>query len=79
MCADSGQIIVGALSSNAVTDDAAMVEMMDSLEECCLGDVFGDGAYDTIDCRMAIHDRGGRQIIPPPKNARLVGKDPTHV
>ncbi len=76
MCADSGQIIVGALSSNSVTDDAAMIEIMDSLDEFSLGDVFGDGAYDSIDCRMAIHDRGGKQVIPPPKNARLVGKDP---
>lgn len=76
MCADSGQIVVGALSSNAVADDAAMVEMMDSLDEYSLGEVFGDGAYDTIDSRMAIHDRGGRQIIPPPKNARVVRKDP---
>lgn len=76
MCADSGQIIVGALSSNAVTDDAAMVEMMDHLGEFSLGDFYGDGAYDTVDCRMAIHDRGGRQIIPPPKNARISRKNP---
>jgi hypothetical protein len=63
MCADSGQIVVGALSSNSVTDDAAMLEMMDGLDEFSLGDAYGDGAYDTIDCRMAIHDRGGRQIF----------------
>ena len=76
MCADSGQIVIGALSSNAVTDDAAMVEMMDHLEEFSLGDVYGDGAYDTIASRMAIHDRGGKQIIPPPKNAQVSRKDP---
>ena len=76
MCADSGQIVIGALSSNALTDAAAMVEMMDHLDECSLGDVYGDGAYDTIGCRMAIHDRGGRQIIPPPVNAQICRKDP---
>lgn len=76
MCADSGQVIVGALSSNSVTDDTAMVEMMDCLDEFSLGDVYGDGAYDSIDCRMAINDRGGRQIIPPPKNAKASKKDP---
>lgn len=76
MCADSGQIVIGALSSNGLTDDAAMVEMMDRLDEYSLGNVYGDGAYDTIDCRMAIHDRGGRQIIPPPKNAQISRKDP---
>ena len=76
MCADSGQIVVGALSSNAISDGAAMVEMMDHLDGFFLGDVYGDGAYDEIDCRMAIDDRGGRQIIPPPKNARIHRKDP---
>ena len=76
MCVDSGQIIVGALSSNSVTDDSAMVEMMDHLDAFSLGDVYGDGAYDTIDCRMAIHDRGGRQVIPPSKNSRASRKAP---
>src|SRR5690606_20292088 len=32
------------------------------------------GAYDTTDCREAIHDRGGRQVIPPDKNAKLQGR-----
>ena len=76
MCADSGQIVIGALSSNSVSDDAAMVEMMDCLEDVSLGDVYGDGAYDTVDCRMAIHDRRGKQIIPPPRNARMATKNP---
>ncbi|MDN3506525.1 MAG: IS5 family transposase [Simkaniaceae bacterium] len=76
MCADTGQIIVGALSSNSLTDDTVMCEMMDHLQELSLGDVYGDGAYDTQDCRMAIHDKGGRQIIPPPKNARVHRRDP---
>jgi hypothetical protein len=36
----------------------------------------GDGAYDTTDCREAIHDRGGRAVIPPDKNAKLQKKKP---
>ena len=36
-----------------------------------LGDVLGDGAYDTVDCLEAVYDRGGRQVIPPDKNAKL--------
>ncbi|WP_316355554.1 IS5 family transposase [Candidatus Neptunichlamydia sp. REUL1] len=76
MCVDSNEIVIGALSSNNVTDDAAMVEMMDCLDDFSLGDVYGDGAYDTIDCRMAVDDRGGRPVIPPPNNARLHKKDP---
>lgn len=71
MCADSGQIVVSAITSNNVSDEEAMIHMMEALDGVPLGDVVGDGAYDTIDCREAIHDRGGRQIIPPDKNAKL--------
>ncbi len=70
MCADSGQAIVSGISSNNVSDDEAMLQMMDALDGTPIGDVFGDGAYDTTDCREAIYDRGGRQIIPPKKTAR---------
>jgi len=71
MCADTGQVVVSAITSNNVTDDVAMIHMMEALEGTPLGDVLGDGAYDTTDCREAAHDRGGRQIIPPNKNAKL--------
>jgi hypothetical protein len=70
MCAESGQVVVSAMTSNNVSDEEAMIHMMGALEGIELGDVLGDGAYDTIDCREAIHDYGGRQIIPPDKNAR---------
>jgi len=70
MCADSGQIIVSAMTSNNVSDDEAMLHMMEALEGISLGDVLGDGAYDTVDCREAVNDRGGRQVIPPDKNAK---------
>jgi hypothetical protein len=71
MCADSGQVVVSAVTSNDVSDDEAMIHMMESLEGIPLGDVLGDGAYDTSDCREAIHDHGGKQVIPPDKNAKL--------
>jgi len=64
MCADSGQIVVSAMTSNNVSDDEAMVHMMDALEGTPLGDVLGDGAYDTLDCREAVHDRGGETDLP---------------
>ena len=76
MCADSGQVIVSAMTSNNVNDDEAMIFMMEALEGIPLGDVLGDGAYDTTDCREAVHDRGGRQVIPPDKNAKLQRRDP---
>ena len=74
MCADSRQIIVSAMTSNNVSDDEAMLHMMEALEGIPLGDVLGDGAYDTIDCREAVHGRCGRQVIPPDKNAKLQKK-----
>jgi hypothetical protein len=71
MCTDSGQVVVSATTSNNVNDDEAMIHMMGALEDIPLGTVLGDGAYDTIDCREAVHDRGGKQVIPPDKNATL--------
>jgi len=71
MCADSGQVVVSAMTSNNVSDDEAMVLMMEALDGIPLGDVLGDGAYDTLDCRQAVHDRGGKQVVPPDKNAKL--------
>ena len=76
MCADSGQVIVSAMTSNNVNDDEAMIFTMEVLEGIPLGDVLGDGAYDTTDCREAVDDRGGRQVIPPDKNAKLQRRDP---
>jgi transposase len=75
MCADSGQAVVSAISTNNVSDDLAMVHMMDALEGTAFGEVLGDGAYDTTDCREAIHDRGGKAVIPPDKNAVIQKRD----
>lgn len=70
MCAETGQIVVSAMTSNSISDEEAMIHMMEALEDVSVGDVIGDGAYDTVDCREAVYDRGGRQIIPPDKNAK---------
>ncbi len=74
MCTDSGQVVVNAMTSNNINDDEAMIYMMEALGGVPLGDILGDGACDTFDCREAIYDRGGRQIIPPDKNAKLQRK-----
>ena len=70
MCVDSGQVVVSAMTSNNVSDDKAMIHMMKALEGTPLGNVLGDGAYDTTDCREAVYDLGGNPVIPPDKNAR---------
>lgn len=74
MDADTGQIVVGAMSAGDVKDEEPMLYMMEALEGIALGDILGDGAYDTVDCREAIYDRGGKQIIPPPKSAKVQKK-----
>lgn len=74
MDADTGQIVVGAMSTGDTKDEEPMLHMMEALEGLPLGDVIGDGAYDTVDCRDIIHDMGGRQVIPPPKSARVQRK-----
>lgn len=76
MCVDSGQVVISAMTSNNVSDEEAMIHMMEGLEGIPLGDVLGDGAYDTTDCREAVYDRGGKQVIPPDKNAKLQRRDP---
>ena len=76
MCADSGQVIVSAVTSNNMSDDEVMPHLIEVLEGIPLGDVIGDGAYDTTDCRESIHGHGRRQIIPPDKNARLQKRKP---
>lgn len=74
MDADTGQIVVGAMSTGDTKDEVPMLHMMEALEGLALGDVIGDGAYDTVDCRDIIYDMGGRQVIPPPKSARIQRK-----
>ena len=71
ICADPGQVIISTMTSNDVSDDTAMLHRMDALDGVSLGNVLGDGAYDTMDCREAIHDRAGQQVILPKKSARV--------
>lgn len=75
MCAESGQVVVSAITSNDVSDDCAMLHMMDALDGTAFGDILGDGAYDTTECHEAIHDHGGKAIIPPDKTAVVQKKD----
>lgn len=65
MDADTGQVVVGAMSAGDTKDEVPMLYLMGALEGVPLGDVIGDGAYDTVDCRDIIYDMGGRQVILP--------------
>ena len=59
------------MTSNDVSDDTAILHRTDALDGVSLGNVLADGAYDTMDCREAIHDRAGQQVIPRKKSARV--------
>jgi len=39
-----------------------MLLMMETLDDIPLGDILEDGAYDTLDCPQAVHDRGGKGV-----------------
>jgi len=51
--------------------DSTMLPLLLNKIKGRLGKVFGDGAYDTKKCYMAIMKRGGQPCIPPRKTARL--------
>jgi hypothetical protein len=48
---------------------------MDALDGTPFGDVLGDGAYDTTECRESICDHGGKPVIPPDKSAVVQRRD----
>lgn len=70
------QEIVGEIATEASIDDGkAFADVMDQVSNC-VHTVIGDGAYDDKQVREIIKQRGGRALIPPPKNAICHGTDP---
>lgn len=69
MCVETHQIIVAAMTSNDVSDESIMPDLLDQIEEP-IATVRGDGAYDVTECYEAIYDSGGLPIIPPRRNAK---------
>lgn len=68
MCAKTQQILVSALSSNDVSDESVLPELLNQIVEP-IEAVGGDGAYDVSECYGAIFDAGAKPIIPPRVNA----------
>lgn len=63
------QEIVGEITTEASVDDGkAFADVMDQISNR-VKTVIGDGAYDDKEVREIIKQRGGRALIPPPKNA----------
>lgn len=75
---DTQEIVSCVLTDNAVDDAEMTSELLDKLE-APLGNFYGDGAYDKKKCRKAIHQRGGKIIVPPPRNAVIQEDEPAEL
>ena len=66
----SHEVLATDLTSSKATDDKSFKTMIDQIPED-IERVFGDGAYDKIDCYNVCHKKGITPIIPPQKKALL--------
>ncbi len=64
----SGEILAAVASTNNISDDEALTDILDGIEEE-IEQLSGDGAYDKRKCYDAIAARGAKATIPPRKNA----------
>lgn len=72
--ADTQDIIVYEMTGNN-EGDGEVAETMVDLVNGQIDIVYGDGAYDGRGFREKIHDRGGKTIVPPPRNATYKGAE----
>ena len=59
------EVVAAELTTHSVGDNEVLPDLLEQLGEQPLGDVYGDGAYDTVECYRAIGERGGQAVIPP--------------
>lgn len=69
------QEIVAEVVTEANFADSKAAAILLSKTSRMVKEVVADGAYDRSSCREAIKRRGGRALIPPPRNGRVQGKD----
>ena len=72
---ESSQEIVGEISTQSSTDDGKAFPDIFSQASGRIKTVIGDGSYDDQDVRNLVREKGGRALVPPPKNAVCHGKD----
>lgn len=75
---DTQQIVSCVLTDNSIDDAEKASELLEQLETP-LGNFYGDGAYDKKKCRKAVHQSGGKIIVPPPKNAVIHENEPAEL
>jgi hypothetical protein len=69
------QEIVGEISTDASVDDGKAFPKVLQQVQGSPNTVIGDGAYDDRDVRDLIRQKGGKALIPPPRNAVCHGVD----
>ena len=72
--ADTQDIVVYQMTENNEGDGEVAEAMLD-LVNGQIDVVYGDGAYDGRRFREKIHERGGKTIVPPPRNATFKGAE----
>jgi hypothetical protein len=65
-----GDIVAAAVTTNDLSDGQLLPELLDQVNEA-IGQVSGDGAYDTRACYAAINQRQAQAAIPPRRRARI--------
>jgi hypothetical protein len=68
ICPDTNEIVMECLTENNVADCSVMVSMSPLIPPS-VRRVYGDGAYDTSECRRVLANLGIESVIPPQKNA----------
>ena len=71
----TGEIVAQTTTKSNVHDGKVTQNLLDQVHES-VGLVLADGAYDGQNSRKAIKNKKAKALIPPPKNARIRGKDP---
>jgi hypothetical protein len=67
---ESHEVIISDLTSTTGGDAETGAKMLRKIPKI-KGNVYGDGAYDSLEFRQQIEEIGAEPIIPPPRNAKL--------
>lgn len=68
------EIVADLTTTSSIGDSTAFPALFSEVDRR-VKTVLADGAYDSADIRGLIRERGGRALIPPPKNAICSGTD----
>ncbi len=75
ICPDTHEIVMECLTENNIADCSVLTEMSSRLPSS-VKRVYGDGAYDSSECRQALVHRGIEPLIPPQRKAVSLDSSP---